>query len=54
MVPKPFGGADSVGGQMRGDKEWPSQFWQRLEGAAEKCGLTNSGRDWREQPESVA
>ena len=47
-------GADSVVGQTRGNKEWPNQFWQRLKGGAGKCGLTNSGRDWRERPKSVA
>ena len=35
-------GADRVGGQLRGDKEYPFS------------GVTNSGRVWREVPESDA
>ena len=40
LVPKPFGGADRVGGQLRGDKECPFS------------GVTNGGRVWRKVPES--
>ena len=40
-------GADRVGGQLSGDKEWRNQFWQSLEeGAAKQCsegGLTEAG-----------
>ena len=38
-------GADSVGGQLRGDKnrvplQWRNQFWQSLEeGAGERCSV---------------
>ena len=35
-------GADSMGGQLRGDKECPF------------CGVTNSGRVWGKAPESDA
>ena len=35
-------GADRVGGQLRGDKEWPFS------------GVTKSGRVWRKVPESDA
>ena len=35
-------GADRVGGQRRGDKEWPFS------------GVTKSGRVWRKVPESDA
>ena len=39
-------GADRVGGQLRGDKEWRNQFWQSLEEGAAKqcseCGLTEA------------
>ena len=32
-------GADRVGGQLRGNKEWRKQFWQSLEeGAGKRCG----------------
>ena len=39
-VPKPSEeGADSVGGQLRGNKEWRKQFWQSLEeGVGKRCG----------------
>ena len=39
-VPKSLEGADRVGGQLRGDKECPFS------------GVTNSGRVWRNVPES--
>ena len=41
-VPKPFGGADRVGGQQREDKEVPFS------------GVTRSARVWRKVPESDA
>ena len=40
--PNLSGGADRVGGQLRGDKEWPFN------------GVTKSGRVWRKVPESDA
>ena len=40
LVPKPFGGADRVGGQLRGDKE------------CHFSGVTSCGRVWRKVPES--
>ena len=42
LVPKPFGGADSIGGQLCGDRESPFS------------GVTSSGRVWREVPEKDA
>ena len=42
LVPKPLGGADSIGGQLCGDRESPFS------------GVTSSGRVWREVPESDA
>ena len=41
-VLKPFGGADRVDGQLRGEKECPFS------------GVTKSGRVWRKVPESDA
>ena len=42
-VPEPFGGrADHVGGQLRGDNEFPFS------------SVTKSGRVWRKVPESDA
>ena len=43
FVPKPSMGADRVGGQLRGDKEYP--FFS---------GVTKSGRVWKKVPESDA
>ena len=43
LVPKPFGSADRVGGQLRGDK-----------GVCPFSGVTRSGRVWRKVPESDA
>ena len=40
LIPKPFGGADSVSGQLCEDKECPFN------------GATNSGRVWSKVPES--
>ena len=40
LVPKPSEGADSLGGQLRGDKVCPFS------------GVTSSGRVWRKVPES--
>ena len=42
LVPNLSEGADSVGGQLRGDKECPFS------------GVTSSGRVWRKVPESDA
>jgi len=38
LVPKLSEGADSIGGQLRGDNEWRNQSWQSLEeGAGKRC-----------------
>ena len=42
MILLESGGADSVGGQLRGDKDCPFS------------GVTSSGRVWRKVPESDA
>ena len=42
LVPETFRRADRVGGQLRGDKEYPF------------IGVTKSGRVWRKVPESDA
>ena len=51
LVPNLSEGADSVGGQLRGDKECCCGTF------CNKCpfsGVTNSGRIWRKVPESDA
>ena len=42
LIPQLLEGADSVGGQLRGDKEFPFS------------GVTSRGRVWRRMPESDA
>ena len=58
LVPRLSEGADSVDGQLRGDKEyvplqWRNQFWQSLEEGTGKCRKAMPGF-WRKVPESDA